>query len=113
MILNPAVYIQVFILILWFHSTIVDTLSKINLFARLFRYQEYINYKSKIDIFCTYPEFLYKEYNNWISKLLNCIICLNFWMSLATTFLFKLEWLNFFEVYVCSMMLYLITRKLL
>ena len=56
--INPFVFFESFILIIWFHSSIVDTLSKVKLFARLFRYDKYIKHKANIDVFSSYPEFL-------------------------------------------------------
>jgi len=113
MILNPYIYLQCFLLILWFHSSIVDTLSKIKLFAKLFRYDTYIKYKSKIDAFASYPEFLGSEYPKWIGKLANCIICLTFWMTLATTILSGSGFFAFFEIYVLTFILYSLIRKIM
>ena len=111
--INHYVFFQSFILIIWFHSSIVDTLSKIKLFARLFRYDGYIKYKANIDVFASYPEFLGSEYPKWIGKLANCTVCLTFWMTLATVILSGSGFLAFFEIYVLTFTLYSLIRKIM
>jgi len=113
MILNPYIYLQCFLLILWFHSSIIDTLSKVKLFAKLFYYDEYINHKAKIDAFSSYPEFIGSKFPNWIGKLANCTICLTFWMTLATTILSSSGFFAFFEIYVLTFIVYSLIKKIM
>ena len=113
MILNPYIYLQCFLLILWFHSSIIDTLSKIDLFAKFLRYEEYKKYSNNINIFTSYPEFLGLEYPNWIGKVANCTVCLIFWMTLATTTLSNSGFFAFFEIYVLTFTLYSLIRKIM
>ncbi len=113
MIFNSYIYLQCFLLILWFHSSIVDTLSKVKLFARLFCYDGYIKYKANIDVFASYPEFLGSEYPKWIGKLANCTVCLTFWMTLATVILSNSGFFAFFEIYVLTFTLYSLIRKIM
>jgi len=111
--INPFVFVQTFILILWFHSSIVDTLSKIKLFAKLFYYDEYINHRARIDAFSSYPEFIGSKFPNWIGKLANCTICLTFWMTLATTILSSSGFFAFFEIYVLTFIVYSAIKKIM
>jgi len=111
--MNSYIYLQCFLLILWFHSSIIDTLSKIKLFARVFSHDEYIKHKANIDVFSSYPEFLNSRYKNWIGKLANCTICLTFWMTLATTILSGSGFFAFFEIYVVTFIIYSLIRKIM
>jgi hypothetical protein len=111
--MNSYIYLQCFLLILWFHSSIVDTLSKVKLFARLFRYNQYIKHKANIDVFSSYPEFLGVNYPNWIGKLVNCTICLTFWMTLATTILSGSGFFAFFEIYIFTFIIYSLIKKIM
>jgi hypothetical protein len=111
--INPFVFFETFILIIWFHSSIVDTLSKVKLFARLFRYDKYIKHKANIDVFSSYPEFLGVNHPNWIGKLANCTICLTFWMTLATTILSGSGFFAFFEIYILTFIIYSLIKKIM
>jgi len=113
------VFFQVFVLTIWFESSIVKTLSSLKIFNSLFRYDEYERFRSTTDIFAKYHDFLSIKYKNWFAKLVTCIICLNFWLTMLTTWgtlcvsknLSTLKY--FFPNYIGSLLIYLIIRKLL
>lgn len=113
------IFFQIFFLVIWFESSIVQTLSNIQIFNFLFRYDEYEKYRTNTDIFTKYHDFLLIKYNNWFVKLITCVICLNFWLTLLTSWctLCTYKYLSslkfFFPNYIGSLLVYLIIRRLL
>lgn len=117
----PIIFGVTFILIIWLNSDIVQTISKLTGLSKLFKLNEYLNYKSTVDPMCSYPNFLYSEYPSMITKLLSCVICLCFWTTLISVLmlLFVLGHSMLYVIillpinYVCSLLLYLLINKLL
>ena len=110
-----------FILVIWFESDIVNTISKLTNTRKLLRIPDYEKYKIENDPMCSYPNFLNMVYPSWITKLLSCPICLCFWSTLISlaTFTTLLNFPSFFGIllfpinYILSLLLYLNIRKLL
>jgi len=104
---------QSFVLLVWFNSDIVKTLSKIKWLNKLFRYDEYLKMESSVAAsFLDYPSYLGITYDNPLAKLLSCPICINFWMTLVLCFWFySYFWPAAFIVYIFSMLLYTSIRK--
>jgi hypothetical protein len=109
-----------FILVIWLNSDIIQTIAKLTNTTKFFKINEYILYKSNEDPLSNYPNFLYSSYPGYLTKLLSCVICLCFWLTLISfiTLLIALNYpLNYIIVvpinYICSILLYLIINKLL
>lgn len=117
-----CIFWVVFILTIWFHSDIVDTIGKLTkLFGldfawRWLKLNEYTKYKLETDVMASYPDFLYSVYPSPFTKLISCNICLPFWLTVAHTFIIW-PWqyaLCVFPVNYClSFAIYLLIRKLL
>jgi hypothetical protein len=73
-----------FILLLWFESDIVTTISKLTGTGKLLKIPEFEQYTSQEDLMCTYPNFIHSRYNSWWSKLISCSICLTFWCTILS-----------------------------
>ncbi len=104
---------QAFVLVVWFNSDIVKTLSKIKIFNKLFKYDEYVKLKNSVaESFLDYPSYLGITYDNPLAKLLSCPICVNFWMTLFFCVCFYIYfWPIAFFVYISSMLIYVNIRK--
>lgn len=104
---------QAFVLIVWFQSDIVKTLSKIKFFNKLFKYDDYLKMESSVAAtFLDYPAYLGVTYDNPLAKLLSCPICINFWMTVLLCLCFySYFWPVGFVVYVFSMLIYTSIRK--
>lgn len=117
----PLIFYTAFIMIVWFESDIVQTISKLTNTRNLLKIPEFEKYKLEVDIMSTYPNFLYERYPSNLTKLVSCPICLCFWTTLISvnilTFLFGYQqWVSLLMLpinYVCSLTIYLIVRKLL
>ena len=99
-----------FLLLLWFESDILKTIFKA--FPNIFKFKEFNEYASN-DPFATYPEILYILHPSLLTKLLSCPFCLCFWLTLLS-----LSWSSNILIllpihYICSFLLYLITKKLM
>lgn len=111
-----------FAMIIWFHSDIVDTFGKIIKFFKIgflqkwLKINEYNEYKLEVDLMSTYPDFLYSNYPNPLTKLISCNICLPFWLTVIHTFaVWNWQYALFiFPINYCiSLCIYLFARKLL
>lgn len=117
----PLIFYTTFIMIVWFESDIVQTISKLTNTRGLLKLPEFEKYKLEVDIMSTYPNFLYEKYPGYLTKLFSCPICLCFWTTLigvnVLTFLFGYEqWFSLLMLpinYICSLTIYLVIRKLL
>lgn len=110
-----------FLLLIWFESDIIQTLSKLTNTRNLFRLPEFEKYKLEEDAMSNYANFLYAKYPSYLTKLISCPICLCFWSNLivVSSFVFYIGYpisyipLILFTNYIISLLLYLIIRKLL
>lgn len=78
----------------------------------LFKIKKYLIEKD-IDFTLTYKSFLLKNYNNFFVKLLTCPLCLNFWLCFIGSFIFGYSFIFIPFVYIMSLIIYLLVKKLL
>lgn len=117
----PLICFVSFLLIVWFESDIVQTISTLTKTRSLLHVDEFIKYKQEKDAMITYPNFLYEVHPSYLTKLLSCPICLCFWSTLVSTncLVYLVGYSQLFSLflfpinYVCSLFIYLIIRKLL
>ena len=117
----PLIFFVSFILVVWFESDIVQTISKLTGIRSLLKMPEFEKYKLEEDVMSNYPNFLYDKYPGYLTKLISCPICLCFWTTLISTNLLTLAfgyqpWFSLLILpvnYICSLTIYLIIRKLL
>jgi hypothetical protein len=85
LILNVSLICAVaFILLIWFESDIVQTLTKLTYTRKLFKIPEFEKYKLEEDVMSNYANFLYTKYPGYLTKLISCPICLCFWITLLS-----------------------------
>ena len=117
----PLIFWISFVMVVWFESDIVQTITNLTNTRNLLKINEFIKYKLEIDVMTNYPDFLYNTRPGYITKLLSCPICLCFWSTLVTSNLLvygigysQLYSLLTFPInYISSLTIYLIIRKLL
>jgi len=117
----PLIFYTTFIMVVWFESDIVQTISKLTNTRSLLKISDFEKYKLEVDIMSNYPNFLYEKYPGYLTKLLSCPICLCFWTTLIGVNLLTLlfgyqQWFSLLMLpinYICSLTIYLIIRKLL
>ena len=122
LILDLAAICEIsFILLIWFESDIVQTISKLTNTRNLLKIPEFEKYKLEEDVMSNYANFLYTRYPGYFTKLISCPICLCFWSNLISISSFvcylgyPIEYsIILFPInYIFRLMLYLILRKLL
>jgi len=117
----PLICFVSFLLVVWFESDIIQTISKLTGTRSWFRIPEFEKYKIETDAMASYSNFLYEVYPGYITKLLSCPICLCFWSTLISTntLIYSINYPQLFVVflfpvnYICSLLLYLLIKKLL
>lgn len=117
----PLIFYTTFIMVVWFESDIVQTIAKLFNLKTTLKIDEFEKHKLEVDIMCNYPNFLYEKYTGYITKLLSCPICLCFWTTLLGVNLltYTLGYQQLFVLlllpvnYICSLVMYLVIRKLL
>ena len=117
----PLIFYTTFIMVVWFESDIVQTISKLTNTRSLLKIPDFEKYKLEVDIMSNYPNFLYEKYPGYLTKLLSCPICLCFWTTLIGVNLltYTLGYQQLFVLlllpvnYICSLFMYLVIRKLL
>ena len=117
----PLIFYTTFIMVVWFESDIVQTISKLTNVRSLLKIPDFEKYKLEVDIMSNYPNFLYEKYPGYLTKLLSCPICLCFWTTLIGVNLltYTLGYQQLFVLlllpvnYICSLVMYLVIRKLL
>ena len=108
--------VMAFIMVVWFESDIVQTISKLTNTRSLLKISDFEKYKLEVDIMSNYPNFLYEKYPGYLTKLLSCPICLCFWLTVAQctlkynslTELVFMFGLNYF----INLTIYLLVKKL-
>ena len=104
------IFLFVFILIIWFNTEAF--VEYINVFKlNWFKVKDYLIDKES-DFTLTYHSYLLKYHNNFLTKLITCPFCLNFWLILIGKFIFDYSFLEIPTIYVTSLIIYFIFNKL-
>ena len=94
-----------FLMFIWFNTdAFIDYFSWTKMF-KMNDYKNYIEQNKKI----SFPEFLFLQKPNFITKLLSCKPCLHFWFVLLTGFYFNFS--SIAGVYITSYVSYKILQK--
>lgn len=104
-------FTAIFVMTIWFKTeAFVEYISLLKL-DKLFKVKEFIEYK-KVNSDIDYPTFLLIKHKNFLTKLISCPFCLNFWIVLAMCVIFNtIFYLP--VIYVLSINVYiLLERKL-
>jgi len=104
------IFIYTFILIIWFNTeAFVEYIHLLRL--KWFKVNDYLNSK-ETDFTLTYHSYLLKKHNSFITRLITCPFCLNFWLILIGKFIFGYFFLEIPTIYVTSLITYFVFNKL-
>ena len=104
------IFLFVFILIVWFNTeAFVEYLNVCKL--KWFKTHDYILAKDS-DFTLTYHSYLLRYHNNFLTKLITCPFCINFWLILIGKFIFDYSFIEIPTIYVTSLIIYFIFNKL-
>jgi hypothetical protein len=102
--------LSAFGLIIWFRTEAVKEYFELFNMTHLFKLNEFIDYKKNINSSVDYPDFLLSKYNNFLTRLLSCPFCLNFWFNLI---LCSILGIYYFPItYILSLTIYFILNKI-
>jgi len=103
------IFLNVFLLVLWFNTEVFVEYFKFT--GNLFKIREYILDKPN-DFSLTYHSFLLSKYNCFLTRLITCPLCFNFWLTFLFTFVFNYELILIPTIYILSLLIYFIFNKL-
>lgn len=104
------ILLYTFILIIWFNTeAFVEYINVLKL--NWFKVKDYLIAKES-DFTLTYHSYLLKYHNNFLTKLITCPFCFNFWSILIGKFVFDYSFLEIPTIYVTSLIIYFIFNKL-
>lgn len=110
----------VIILLSWFKSeAIIEWASLLGLSKFIQKEEFYSKQYENLPLGLNYPTFLKLKYNNFITRLISCPLCLTMWISSFISLLLTIIKLNFIFVLlnpfitICSLILYGLITKLL
>jgi len=83
-----SIFWSFFILIIWFKTSAFLEYSKLFGFKKLFKIEDYDKYKEKT-LNIEYLDFLILKYPNFLTKLIQCPFCINFWISLFLIIIYR------------------------
>lgn len=98
------------ILFLWFETDGFIQYSKLFKFGKLFKIDEFLEYKETKNPKITYHSYIRQKHNNFFTKLITCVPCFNFWITLIVTILFNCLYL-YPVIYIIGYSLYKILKK--
>ncbi len=101
----------VFVLTVWFETEAFVEYGKLLGLDKLLRIDKFKDAQSKDLTLMNYRMFLATEHNNFITRLLNCVFCLGFWVVLVVCPLFS--YYNVPLIYVSTMLVILLQRVLI
>jgi len=104
------IFLSICLLILWFNTDAFIVYTKLFRIGKLFKIDKYELYKKEKNPRIEYHTYLRIKYNNFITKLITCVPCINFWICLIIVLLFS-NIVNFPFIYVVSLVIYTLITK--
>ncbi len=98
----------VMLMFLWFNT---DAFQHYFKWVPFLKIKEYENYTKISNGRIKYPDFLFLQKNNFLTKLISCKPCFCFWISAFFCFLFSIEIIEFPFFYMSSYIIYKILDK--
>ena len=99
-----------FILFIWFETDGFIQYSKLFRLGKLFKINEFLEYKEDKNPKMNYLSYIRQKHNNFFTKLITCVPCYNFWIVLLVVILFNSIYL-YPLIYLTSCSLYKILKK--
>ena len=78
-----------FILFIWFETDGFIQYSKLFRLGKLFKINEFLEYKEDKNPKMNYLSYIRQKHNNFFTKLITCVPCYNFWIVLLVVILFN------------------------
>lgn len=99
-------------LLIWFHTETVVSYAQFFGLRKLFKINDFVENRTN-DFTIEYPQWLYKKYPGFFTKLLSCPWCIGFWICLLSCLFYDTTNM-FFAEYLASMIIYfLVSNKIL
>ena len=99
-----------FILFILFETDCFIQYSKLFRLGKLFKINEFLEYKEDKNPKMNYLSYIRQKHNNFFTKLITCVPCYNFWIVLLVVILFNSIYL-YPLIYLTSYSLYKILKK--
>ena len=99
-----------FILFIWFETDGFIQYSKLFRLGKLFKINEFLEYKEDKNPKMNYLSYIRQKHNNFFTKLITCVPCYNFWIVLLVVILINSIYL-YPLIYLTSYSLYKILKK--
>ena len=99
-----------FILFIWFETDGFIEYSKLFRLHKLFKVDRFEVYKKESNPNISYHSYLRQKHKSFISKMVTCVPCLNFWIVLITCLVFK-SLIIYPILYLVSYVIYKILKK--
>lgn len=101
-------FFNTFILIVWFQTNaFIEYFGKFPFVSKIV---DNFNKMTQAGLSSSFTSFLALNYNSFFIRLITCPYCLNFWITLATSFFVGYQFFAF--IYVTSLIYYMLILKL-
>lgn len=99
-------------LIIWFKTHAFTEYSKLFKLTRFFKIKEFIDNQNKGSS-TEYIDYILIKHNSFISRLVSCPYCINFWLTVLTCLLLcGLSLTNISVIYILSLIIYFLVCKI-
>ncbi len=99
-----------FILFIWFETDGFIEYCKLFRIHKIFKIDRFETYKKESNPNITYLSYIRQKHQSFISRLVSCVPCLNFWIVLFVCYIFS-SLLLYPLVYLISYVVYKILKK--
>lgn len=99
-----------FILFIWFETDAFVEYSKAIGLSKFFKIDEFENYRKESNPKITYHSYIRQKHSSFITRLVTCSPCFNFWIVLITSLIYGTLPL-YPLVYLTSYVMYKILKK--
>lgn len=100
----------VFILFIWFDTDAFIEYFRFTPLKKLFKIEQFDNYKKELNPGIDYHSYLRQKHGSFITRLLTCVPCTNFWIVLFISIIFN-NVILYPIIYILSYIIYKIIKK--
>jgi hypothetical protein len=99
-----------FILFIWFETDGFIEYAKIFKISKYFKIDDFELYKKESNPSITYHSYIRQKHNSFLSRLVTCVPCFNFWVVLIVALFFNS--LSIYPIlYIMSYVIYRLLKK--
>ena len=99
-----------FILFIWFETDGFIEYSKLFRLGKIFKIDKFEEYKKESNPKITYLNYIRQKHNSFLSRLVTCTPCFNFWIVLIVCILFNSLFI-YPVLYITSYSIYRLLKK--